>query len=96
MNQFVNSDAESRFDEFEPDNLLLSELHYEVLKLWATTGLSHEEIANQLDASEDTVHKYLTRRYSKYEDAREKAEKAERTAEFLLIIDPNIPDHLDD
>lgn len=88
--------GEEAVSDTTAEDLLLSELHYDVLWLWATTDLTHEEIANKLDASEDTVHKYLTRRYSKYEDSRDKAEKAERTAEFLLIVDPNIPDHLDD
>lgn len=83
-------------DEFEAEEMLLSELHVEVLKLWATTDLSHEEIAEKTGASEDTVHKYLTRRYAKYEDAQEKARLAQTTAEFLLAIDPNIPDHLDE
>lgn len=84
------------YSEFWPSFLDLSKVHYGTLLLWKTTDLSHEEIADAVGVSRHTVHKYLTRRYSKYDGALESIKRAEATAEFLLAIDPNIPDHLDD
>ena len=82
-----NTTDSTGFDAFDAEDLLLSSLHYEVLRLWAITDLSHREIADELKTSAGTVHQYVTRRISKTEEAEMQAEKAETTVEFLVAVE---------
>ena len=87
MSSNNNTTDSTALDAYSADDLLLSDLHAEVLKLWATTTLKHREIADELDTTEGTVHKYITDRLSMAEEAERQAEMSATTAEFLSRIE---------
>jgi DNA-directed RNA polymerase specialized sigma24 family protein len=82
-----NTTDSTALDAYSADDLLLSDLHYKVLRLWATTSLKHREIANELDTTEGTVHKYITDRLSMAKKAERQAKMCDETAEFLACIE---------
>jgi len=89
QNAATPPDVADVLEEFDvsPDEMMLSELHFKVLALWGCTDLSHAGIADALDTSEETVHKYITRRKSKREQAEKREVKAANTVEFLDDIE---------
>lgn len=87
MNSNNNTTDSTSLDDYSADNILLSDLHADVLRLWATTNLKRREIADDLGTTTGTVHKYITDRLAMAEKAERQAEVCEKTAKFLARIE---------